>query len=130
MKITNFEQAKRRMDELSSGLVELRQFLDFAHSSISAVNLLKGDQDAVNKPEPQVKSNGAGQSWADRVMQVFTAYKKPMFQKEAMTHFDTLGLPRPADDKAFYRGISGAIAYLTKRKGLLVKTEDGYTLKQ
>lgn len=129
MKIHSFAEAKRKMDELTSGLDEIRQFLTMADEKITAVNMLKGVGSDVAAPaKHQAQPSGAPASWADRVFQVFKETGKPMFQKQAMERYEQMGLPMPDDKKELYRQISGAMSYLAKRKKTLVKTDEGYRL--
>jgi|SRR6266567_8934570 len=124
MKIQNFDECKRKVQELSEGLSQIMQFLDLAHSTIKTVNILKGAS-----PVETRSGNGIPGTFAERVIQVFQRSGKPLMQKHAMAVYKEMGWPGPPD-KELYRAISGAIAYLHKRKGVLVKTEAGYKLKE
>jgi len=125
MKIQNFDECKRKVQELSDGLNQIMQFLDSAHATIKAVKILKGAP-----PAGEMRSgNGIPGTFAEKVIQVFQRAGKPLMQKHAMALYREMGWPGPPD-KELYRAISGAIAYLHKRKGVLVKTEAGYKLKE
>ena len=128
-KIQSFAEAKQRLDEIESAVSDLRHFMDKAYNAIAAVDMLKGGHITVVQ-KLELEKNGATSSWADRVLDVFRMVGKPMMQKEAMKQYERTGLPAPEDRKELYRQISGAVAYLANRKGLLVKTPEGYKLKE
>lgn len=126
--IKSFAEAKRKLEELDRLTAEVRQFLDMADNTISAVNMLKGEGVGTRT---QTHSNVvAPTSWADRVLEVFKQAVEPMKQKEAALKYAQTGWPRPEGDRELYTAISGAIAYLFNKKQLLVKTERGYTIKK
>lgn len=128
MKISNFDQARRRLDELTSAINEIRQFLDVADRTISAVNVLKGTH-AANPPLVVVRTLSMPKTGIDRVYQIFKEVAKPMMPKQVLELYEQKDWPRPENRQEFYTMISGCISYLTKRKKVLIKTDEGYGLK-
>lgn len=125
-RIKSFTEAKHKLDELRQGLTELSVFLAFADEAISKVNSLKGSDDGAGA----FQLAGPPATWGERVIEIFRqAENKPLMQKEAMKRYERTGWPKPTDPAAFYRAISGAFAYLHKKKGVLEKTDAGYRLK-
>ena len=124
--IKSFEEAKRRLAELSDSIAELNAFITFADDAISKVNTLKGS--AAGTSTPQATRPPA--TWAERVIELFKQTEnKPLKQKQIVELYKITGWPGPTDASELYRAISGAVAYLFKRKGVLEKTDNGYRLK-
>jgi hypothetical protein len=125
--IKSFEEAKRRLAELNNSIADLNAFLVFADDAISKVNTLKGSASGESIPQ----TTRAPATWGERVIEIFKqAENTPIMQKRVMEMYEKTGWPAPADRSELYRAISGAIAYLHKKKGVLVKTEEGYRLKE
>jgi hypothetical protein len=124
--IKSFEEAKRRLAELNSSIADLNAFLVFADDAISKVNTLKGSADGASTPQGSPPPT----TWAERVIELFKqSENKPIMQKQMMELYERTGWPTPPDQGDLYRAISGAIAYLFKKKGVLEKTDKGYRLK-
>jgi|ERR1051326_977045 hypothetical protein len=124
--IRSFEEAKRRLAELKSCVADLDAFLTFADDAISKVNTLKGSAVGANI----LQATRAPTTWGERVIELLRqAENRPIMQKQVMELYEKTGWPMPTEDGHLYRAISGAIAYLHKKKGVLVKTEEGYRLK-
>jgi hypothetical protein len=126
MKIKSFSEAKAHLKELSDGIEAIREFLELADNAISAVDMLKG----VSKSTPIRQDVRVPSSWADRVIAVFKQSNRPLMQKDAVDAYEVTGWPKPNNRKDLYQAISGAISYLHKKRGILNKTEEGYTLKE
>ncbi|SRR5258708_22375653 len=125
--IKSFEDAKRRLAEVKDTIIEVDAFLTSAGDTISKVIILKGTD---YYPEPS-QSALAPATWGERVIEIFRqADKKPLMQKDAAERYSKTGWPGPSDPAELYRAISGAIAYLHKKKGVLEKTDSGYRLKE
>jgi hypothetical protein len=128
MKIRNFNEAKHRLQELSDSIKDLREFLDAADSAISAVNTLKGGSEPAS--DPLANNGSAPAAWTDRVWQLYRESGQPMMPKAALNAYVAKGWEKPDDPRDFYLKISSAVAYLTKRKGVLIKTPEGYAIKK
>jgi len=125
--IKSFAEAKQRLAELNSSIVDLNAFLEFADDAISKVNTLKGSSAGASSTQ----ATHAPTTWGERVIELFNqSENKPIMQKEMMEMYERTGWPRPPDRGDLYRAISGAIAYLFKKKGILEKTDKGYQLKK
>lgn len=126
--IMSFHEAKQRLSELRNSIAELDTFMTFADDAISKVNTLKGaDNDVV---VPQAAALPAPSTWGERVIEIFKqSENKPIMQKQVMELYQRTGWPIPSEPGGLYRAISGAIAYLYKKKEVLEKTDNGYRLK-
>src|SRR5437667_12445086 len=125
--IKSFSEAKRRLSELKDSISDLDAFLTFADDAISKVNTLKGPSPDGSEPFSIV----VPPTWGERVIEIFKqAGSRSLMQKQTMEMYVETGWPAPADRADLYRAISGAIAYLHKKKGVLVKTDEGYRLKE
>jgi hypothetical protein len=124
----SFHEAKQRLSELRNSIAELDAFMTFADDAISKVNTLKGSgKDAVAH---QAAPSPAPATWGERVIEIFNqSQNKPIMQKQVMELYQQTGWPMPPEPSDLYRAISGAIAYLFKKKGVLEKTDEGYRLK-
>jgi hypothetical protein len=124
--IKSFVEAKNALAEVKSAIAELDAFLTFADDAISKVNTLKGSSGGASVAQ----ATRAPATWGERVIELFKqSENKPIMQKQVMELYQQTGWPMPADQADLYRAISGAIAYLFKKKGVLEKTPEGYRLK-
>ena len=124
--IKSFAEAKRRLTELKDSITELNAFLEFADDAISKVNTLKGS----SADASTMQATRAPATWGERMIELFKeSENKPIMQKQMMEMYERTGWPMPSDRGDLYRAISGAIAYLFKKKGVLEKTDKGYRLK-
>jgi hypothetical protein len=125
-RIKSFSEAKTMLAEVKSAISELDAFLTFADEAISKVNTLKGSSEIAITPQ----TTRPPATWGERVIEVFKqSENRPMMQKQVMEMYERTGWPIPPEQGGLYRAISGAIAYLFKKKGVLEKTSDGYYLK-
>jgi hypothetical protein len=126
--ITSFDEAKTKLTELQSALSELGAFLKMADEAISKVNSLKGTVNA-GPAEPKRAAHPPA-TWAERVLEILKAANGiALTQKQMVDVYPDMGWPTPSERQDLYRAVSGAVAYLHKKKGILVKTEAGYQLK-
>jgi len=125
-RIHSFEEAKTRLAELSDSIADLNAFLTFADDAISKVNTLKGYSGGTGV----VQATPAPATWGERVIELFRqSENRPIMQKQVMELYQRTGWPIPSEPGGLYRAISGAIAYLYKKKEVLEKTDNGYRLK-
>lgn len=64
--------------------------------------------------------------FTDRVLMIMRDVGKPMFQKSLVAEYTRRAWP--VSDVALPKAINGAISYLSKRKGVIVKTDNGYVI--
>ena len=135
MKITSFEECKRRVSQLSTSLSEVVEFLDFADNTLTAVNVLKGERNGqparkIDSTQPQTALPKMPEALTDRVMHIFQTAEKPLRPKEAAELYEARGWPRSDNKRTFYIAILGAMRYLAAKKHTLERTETGhYKLK-
>lgn len=112
---------------MQNSIADLEAFLTFADDAISKVNTLKGYANGASVSQ----TSKAPATWGERVIEIFKqAENKPIMQRQVVDMYGRTGWPMPADPGQLYRALSGAIAYLHKKKGVLIKTADGYQLKE
>src|SRR5258708_34952637 len=117
--IKSFADAKQRLAELKNSIVDLDAFLTFADDAISKVNTLKGSTNGANA-QP---ATHAPATWGERVIEIFKQTgNKPLMQKQAVDRYLEIGWPVNGDTADLYRNLSGAIAYLPKKKGGLARS--------
>ena len=139
MDITNFDEARKQVHELTAGMNELLAFLDFADAAIGSVNSLKGkptsgcspvaERDAVVPTPPNRQHVDMPESMTDRVLEIFQKAGKPLTPKDAVALYLETGWPKEDNARKMYSKIMGGIAYLTNRKHTLERTDTGYKIK-
>lgn len=108
-------------------IAAVQQFIQETETVMAAVGRLTSqNRTGASSSAPD---NGAPPTFTGRVLEVFKMAGRPLRQKEATEQYRQLGWPEH-DAKDLYGKISGAIAYLHKKKATLEKNTDGtYKLK-
>ena len=125
-RISSLPQARQRIIELRDSVNDIVDFLD----GLSATLGISGS----NEPNdvPHSATNGeVPSSMSERVTKIITDAKKPLMPKDVVRHYQQLDWPAPDGGRAkLYEAISGTIAYLHNRKGVLKKSAKGYSIKE
>src|SRR4051812_33291915 len=121
MKITSFEECKRRVSEISGSLSEVVEFLDFADNTLTAVHILKGERNGqparkLDSTQQQPALPKMPEALTDRVMNIFQTAERPLRPKEAAELYEIRGWPRSDNKRTFYIAILGAMRYLARKK--------------
>ncbi len=128
--IKNFAEAKSALKTLRELASSVESFVVSMEDRIDAVAALKGDN---NQPDLPLHLNAndfkkAPESWNDRVMEVFRIANRPLTQKEAVNLYESLNWPKNFAH-SLYQTMSGSIAYLHRKKGVLERTDQGYKIR-
>ena len=126
MEIKSFAEAKQIVSDVKGSIAALDEFIGKLERTISAIDTLRGNnQETVEMS----RGNGIPDTWQERVIRIFEDSQKPLMQRDVVRIYQDRGWPPPEKGK-LYTVISGAIAYLHKKKDILKKSDDGYTLNK
>lgn len=128
--IKTLPEAKEELARVADSISRLQEFVVHFSGVMDQLNEMRGVAAAPTQlemgkiAEPKFE-RVANLPFTDRVLLILKDAGKPMFQKSIVAEYTRRAWPLPGN-VPLAKAINGAISYLSKRKQIIVRTDDGY----
>jgi hypothetical protein len=128
--IKTLPEAKEELARIADSVIRLQDFVVHFSGVMDQLNEMRGSnghtQLEIGKISEQRFSRIAEMPFTDRILAIMKDANKPMFQKSLVAEYNRRAWPETK--VSLSKAINGALNYLTNRRRLVERTDDGYVL--